>query len=151
LNEEIDEARDLLDMTTHIVATYVTNNKIASDALPGLISSIHTALTAAGSEPAEEAEAVQQMTPARARKLITPSGIVSMIDGREFKTMKRHIGVHGYTPESYRAAFGLPLDFPMVHPDYSASRSNLAKKIGLGQGGRNPKAAVKPGRKAKAG
>ena len=68
--------------------------------------------------------------------------------------MKRHLSVHGHTPESYREAFGLPTDFPMVHPDYAKARSDLAKAMGLGAGGRQaakPAPEGKAGRKPKAG
>lgn len=154
MENEITADRDLLDMTADIVAAYVTNNKIGADALPGLITSIHAALGSTGSEVVEAVEPVQKMTAAQARKLITPAGIISLIDNRPFRSMKRHITTHGYTPQTYREAFGLPDDFPMVHPDYSAARSNLAKAMGLGAGGRKPAAAApkgKPGRKPKAG
>lgn len=138
--------RDLLGMTADIVAAYVTNNKIEAAALPGLIASIHAALGST-SEMVTEAspEPVQKMTAAQARKLITPAGIISLITQKPFKSMRRHVTTHGYTPESYREAFGLPADFPMVHPDYAAARSALAKSMGLGQGGRKPaKNAPKP-------
>lgn len=150
----INADRDLLAMTADIIAAYVTNNKIDAAALPGLITSIHAALGSTGSEVVEEVEPVQKMTAAQARKLITPAGIISLITQKPFKSMKRHVTTHGYTPESYREAFGLPADFPMVHPDYAAARSALAKSMGLGVGGRkpaNPAPKGKPGRKPKAG
>lgn len=143
--------RDLLDMTADIVAAYVTNNKIEASALPALITSIHAALGSTSEMVTEAApEPIQKMTAAQARKLITPAGIISLIDNRPFKSMRRHVTTHGYTPDSYREAFGLPADFPMVHPDYAAARSALAKSMGLGQGGRKP-AKAKPGRKPKVG
>lgn len=146
--------RDLLDMTADIVAAYVTHNKIDATALPTLITSIHAALGSAGSEPLEEVEQVQKLTAAQARKLITPAGIISLITQKPFKSMKRHLWIHGHTPQSYREAFGLPDDFPMVHPDYAKARSDLAKAMGLGSGGRQAAklaAKGKPGRKPKAG
>lgn len=146
--------RDLLEMTADIVAAYVTHNKIDAAALPALISSIHRALGSTGSEPVEEVEPVQRLTAAQARKLITPVGIISLITQKPFKSMKRHLSVHGHTPESYREAFGLPTDFPMVHPDYAKARSDLAKAMGLGAGGRQaakPAPEGKAGRKPKAG
>lgn len=146
--------RDLLDMTADIVAAYVTHNKIDATTLPGLISSIHAALGSTSSEPVEEVEPVQRLTAAQARKLITPGGIISLITQKPFKSMKRHLSIHGHTPQSYREAFGLPTDFPMVHPDYAKARSDLAKAMGLGAGGRQaakPAPKSKPGRKPKAG
>lgn len=141
---------DLLDLTVGMVTAFLENNQIAADQVPALISSIHAALGSVGSAAVEEEAPVRQMTAAQARKLITPAGIVSMIDGRPFKSMKRHVGIHGYTPETYRSAFGLPVDFPMVHPDYSAARSSLALAMGLGSGGRKPNAAPKMAPKTRA-
>jgi len=147
-----DDKDNLLEMTVGIVANYVVANRIDPASLPTLIKTVHDSLGALGQpigpEPSEKAE---RLTAGQARKLITPAGIISLITQKPFKSMKRHITTHGYTPESYREHFGLPSDFPMVHPDYAAARSALAKSMGLGQGGRQArKAVVKPGRKGKA-
>ena len=146
MENETNTERDLLLMTSDIVAAYVVKNKIDADAVPGLITTVANALSSVGEPVFEETAPVQPMTAAQARKLVTSTGIVSMIDGREFKSMKRHVGLHGYTPASYRETFGLPSDFPMVHPAYAQMRSNLAKTMGLGAGGRSG-AKAKPGRK----
>ena len=154
LDDAMTPDRDILDMTADIVAAYVTNNKIDAASLPGLITSIHAALGSTGSEAVEEVEPVQRLTAAQARKLVTPAGIISLITQKPFKSMKRHLSIHGHTPQSYREAFGLPADFPMVHPDYAKARSDLAKAMGLGAGGRQaakPAPKGKPGRKPKAG
>lgn len=144
----------LLAMTTGIVANFVANNRVSPDELPGLVTMVHGSLSRLDGEPEpEEADAPARLTPAAIRKLIQPDGIVSLIDGRKFKSMKRHLSIQGFTPESYREHFSLPKDFPMVSPEYAAKRSVLAKSMGLGQGGRQPKkaeVAVKPARKPKA-
>jgi predicted transcriptional regulator len=62
-----------------------------------------------------------------------PDGVVSFLDGKTYKTLKRHLGTHGLDPVSYRQRFGLPADYPMVSPNYAAQRSALAKSIGLGR------------------
>ncbi|CAN5308545.1 MucR family transcriptional regulator [soil metagenome] len=140
----------LLDMTVGIVANYVGANKVDAAAVPGLIQTIYSSLASLG-EPVEAAPEARpdRLTPAQVRKLVTPGGIISLINQKPFKSMKRHISTHGYTPESYRDHFGLPANFPMVHPDYAKARSDLAKSMGLGQGGRKPANAAKPGRKSK--
>ena len=74
----------------------------------------------------------EPMTKAKWSKLIKDDGITSLIDGKSYKTMKRHLASHGHTAESYKDAFGLPSDFPMVSPDYSQKRSEMAKAFGLG-------------------
>ena len=79
------------------------------------------------------------------RTSITPDHIICLEDGKPFKSMKRHLlNKYGLTPEDYRAKWGLPKDYPMVAPNYAAARSELAKSMGLGQGGRKP---AKRGRK----
>lgn len=134
----------LVDLTVNVVTSYLSNNHLAADQVGGLIESIHSSLASARKgQPDEIVAPVEKMTAAQARKLITPGGIVSLIDNRLFKSMRRHISTHGYTPESYREAFGLPADFPMVHPDYAASRSALAKSMGLGRKPAVTKARVK--------
>jgi len=138
---------DILDMTVGIVANYVSKNSISPEGLPGLIASVHAALANAGGEPVEAAEEVERPSAAAIRKSIKPDGLVSFEDGRSYKSLKRHLTVRGMTPDEYRAKWGLPKDYPMVSPQYSAARSALAKQMGLGQGGRKPKAAAGRGRK----
>ncbi len=138
-----NDTSGLLEMTTGILANYVSNNRVAPDELPALIASIHGSLSRLGGEPEPEPEeAPERLTPAAIRKLIQPDGIRSLIDGRVFKSMKRHLSLNGMTPQDYRTKYGLPADFPMVHPDYAAQRSAMAKSFGLGQGGRQPKKAT---------
>ena len=130
---------DAIALTTEVVAAYVSNNHVARADLPGLIASIHAALAGIGSGgPAANAEpAVEVPSATQIRKSVQQGGIVSFIDGRSYKTMKRHLTSHGLTPERYRERYGLPADYPMVCPSYSEQRSSLAKQIGLGvPGGR---------------
>ena len=107
---------------------------------------MHLALVRA---PAAAAEPEQKpLVPAVAiRKSVTPDYIVSLEDGRKFKSLKRHLaGTYGMTPDEYRAKWGLPRDYPMVAPNYAKARSDLAKRMGLGRKG--PAApAKKRGRK----
>ena len=91
------------------------------------------------------AENADKPTPAQIRKSVRPEGIVSFIDGKTYKTLKRHLTKHGLNPQSYRDRYGLPGDYPMVAPSYAAQRSALAKAIGLGR----PGAAVESAPKAR--
>lgn len=152
METENNAERGLLLMTADIVAAFVIKNKIDADAVPGLITTVATALSSVGEPIVEETAPVHQMTAAQARKLITADGIISLINQKPFKTMKRHLTLSGHTPASYRETFGLPADFPIVHPEYGARRSALAKSMGLGAGGRGgvkgaTKTAGKPERK----
>ncbi|GAA2885433.1 putative transcriptional regulator [Aminobacter niigataensis] len=73
------------------------------------------------------------------KKTITPEYLISLEDGKQYRTLKRHLAVAGLTPEEYRAKWSLPADYPMVASAYAAKRSELAKKLGLG---RKPVAAL---------
>lgn len=86
---------------------------------------------------------VEPATKAQIRNSITPDHLTSFLDGKQYKSLKRHLNTHGHTPESYRAKFGLPADYPMVAASYAAQRSELAKSLGLGQIRRDRAAAAR--------
>lgn len=130
---------DLLAMTTGIVANYVTRNHLAPDEIPALIAATHAALAQVDQDPAEPEEPVAKPSAAEVRKSVSDNGIRSFLDGRLYQSLKRHLNRNGITPDEYRTRYGLAATYPMVSPAYSAKRSELAKAIGLGQGGRQPK------------
>ncbi len=135
----------LIEMTTDIVSAYLEQNKIAVAELPALITSVHGALASVTTGAAEAV--VEKREPAVAiRRSITPDFLICLEDGRKFKSLKRHLRTkYDLSPEDYRAKWGLPKGYPMVAPSYAAARSDLAKKMGLGAGGRQPaKPAAKP-------
>jgi len=122
----------ILSLTADIVSAYVSKNPLPTLALPDLIAQTHRSLSGlAAGTTVEEAPA---LVPAVSiKKSVTPDYIISLEDGRKFKSMKRHLGLLGMTPAEYRAKWGLASDYPMVAPNYAAQRSELAKKIGLGR------------------
>lgn len=127
---------NLIELTADIVAAYVGNNTVAQADLPKLISSIYQSLAGAMQGAAEPklAEAAELKPAVPVRKSITPDYIICLEDGKKFKSLKRHLRTHyDLSPEQYREKWGLPADYPMVAPSYAEARSNLAKKIGLGQ------------------
>ena len=137
------QAADFIDLTGDLVAAYVSNNSVRPLDLPDLIRAVHAALAVLASSTAgaaPEAE-IEKPTAAQVRKSVQPDGIISFLDGKTYKTMKRHLGTHGLDPQSYRQRFGLPADYPMVSPDYAARRSELAKSIGLGRSANREEAA----------
>lgn len=146
MNEATSEP-NLLDMTADIIAAYVSANTITPDALPGLIANVHGAMSGLGNSVEAVEEVTAKATPGAIRKSITPDALVSFEDGQGYKSLRRHLSARGMTPDHYRAKYGLPADYPMVAPSYSAARSALAKANGLGQvrknangkGGRKPK------------
>ena len=131
-----------LEMTTDVVASYLQQNRVAESDLPALIRSVYGAITGIETPDEPEAEVVAKPTAAQIRKSITPDGLRSFIDGKAYKTLKRHLAVAGFTPASYRERYGLSKDYPMVSANYSAARSEMAKAIGLGAKGRSAKVAV---------
>lgn len=138
MDTQIDPAT-LLACTSEIVATYAANNDgLDSAGLVSLISQVHEALRqSASSVSGAGAEAVYQ--PAiSVRRSVTNDKLFSLIDGKPYSSLKRHLRTNGLTPDEYRARYKLPADYPMVAPGYSARRSEMAKSNGLG---------VKPGKK----
>ena len=124
----------LQEMTAEIVSGFVAANVITAAELPALIKSVYLALSTLGqAEPAKEPAGPEKPTPAQIRKSITEHGLVSFIDGKPYKTLKRHLSGHGLTVAEYRERYGLPKDYPTTSPAYSAMRSTMAKQIGLGR------------------
>ncbi len=144
----MDQPKALLELTADIVAAHVANNNVAVGDVPLLVSRVHEALSKLGQASAEPArEKKTAMVSVRAS--VKPEYIVCMECGRKQKTLKRHLQTaHQMTPEQYRADYGLSNDYPMVAPDYSKRRSEMAHSIGLG---RKKEAPAKPkrGRKPK--
>lgn len=131
-----DEAQSLMEMTAEIVAAYVGSNTVAANQIPGLISSVHSALANINEPPPAPEPETTKKTPAQVRKSITPDALISFEDGKPYKTLKRHLAGRGLTIAEYKTKWGLPNDYPSTAPNYSAQRSALAKQLGLGQGGR---------------
>ena len=125
--------KNFIEHTAQIVAAYVSNNPIPASDIAALIGQVHAALlkVSAGhidvpAEPAKPAVSV--------KKSMTAEYLICLEDGKRFKSLKRHLSTHyNLTPEQYREKWGLPPDYPMVAPNYAVARSQLAKKMGLGQ------------------
>ncbi len=128
-----------VELTANIVSAYLSNNPTPASEIPNLIGQVHAALLRVATgrtemllEPAKPAVS--------AKKSITPEYLVCLEDGKRFKSLKRHLRTHyKLTPEQYREKWGLPADYPMVAPNYAVARSQLAKKMGLGQQQRKKK------------
>ncbi len=123
----------LIKMAAEIVASYVSNNSVAVDALPGLVQSTFTTLQMLDS--ANGPDSLLELKPAVSiRRSIQPDFIVCLEDGKKLKMLKRYLRTqYNLSPEDYRRKWRLPADYPMVAPNYSKQRSNFAKTIGLGQ------------------
>ncbi len=138
----MEEKTQLVELTADIAAAYLSANTVPAADLPGLIQTIHQALAGvSGDAPAPAAEAQKPAVPAK--KSITPDFLISLEDGKKYKSLKRHLRTkYGMTPDDYRAKWGLPKDYPMVAPNYAKARSEMARSMGLGQGGRGRKKAA---------
>ena len=129
----MDEKSEVIEMTADIVAAYVSANSVAAGEVPALIRSVHKALIAVrDGGSAVEPPPTDPAVPVK--KSITPEFLICLEDGRKFKSLKRHLrSKYNLSPEEYRAKWGLPKDYPMVAPNYARARSDLAKRMGLGQ------------------
>ena len=141
---------ETLEMAAQVVAAFVSNNPLPKGELPVLIQTIHDTLAglSAGVEASIPKEEPKEPA-VSIRKSVTPGYLICLEDGKHFKSLKRHLAAHGLTPEQYREKWKLPSDYPMVAANYAASRSAMAKAIGLGQMGGNA-GARKRGRSPKA-
>jgi len=139
IQNEMNET--LITLTSDIVAAHVSNNGVSVDDLPSLITNVYGALAGLG-QAAPPVEV--KLEPAvSVRSSVKPDYIVCLEDGKKLKMLKRHLMTHyNLTPEQYRQRWSLPVDYPMVAPNYASKRRELAKKIGLGR-----KPGVKRGRK----
>jgi MucR family transcriptional regulator, transcriptional regulator of exopolysaccharide biosynthesis len=122
----------LVELTAQIVSAYVSNNTVITSDLPQLINDTHVALLrASGDATVQEREELKPKVPIK--KSVMPDHIVCLEDGKQFKSLKRHLRTqYNLSPDEYRERWGLPHDYPMVAPNYAKARSALAKKMGLG-------------------
>ena len=142
-NEAAEQSGDLdfvLEMTSEVVSAYVSNNPVSTNELPILVGEVYTALAKAsstgGGQPVERAKPAVSI-----KKSIHEDYLICLEDGKKFKSLKRHLRSHfDISPEEYREKWGLPMDYPMVAPNYAKARSRLAREMGLGR---------KPGTKMK--
>ena len=132
----MEEKAEIIEMTADIVSAYVANNVMGAVELPELIQAVYRALTNV-SAVAEPVEVAQKEPAVPVKRSVTPEFLICLEDGRKFKSLKRHLRTkYNMSPDDYRARWNLPKDYPMVAPNYAKARSELAKQMGLGQGGR---------------
>ena len=129
----MENQRDLVRMAAEIAAAYVSANPVSAQDLPALIRTVHGALLEVAGVTAAAPEAAPEPA-VSIKKSVTADYIICLEDGKKFKSLKRHLRTrYSMTPDEYRAKWGLPHDYPMVAPNYAKERSNLAKRMGLGQ------------------
>ena len=136
-----DTTNDNVSLAAELTAAWLSNanTRVTAEDVPAFLKTMHETLVGLTASPValDEAatDAATQYTGAvTARKsLASPDHIISMIDGKPYRTLRRHLSGHGLTPEEYRARYNLRSDYPMVAPSYSEARRAMAKKIGLGR------------------
>lgn len=130
--QEFDMTETLITLTSDIVAAHVSNNNVAVDEVPMLISNVYGALAGLGTDTAQEEPTPEPAVSLRAS--VKKDHIVCLDCGKKMKMLKRHLMTeHGMTVDEYRQRWNLGTDYPMVAPDYAETRRDLAKKIGLGR------------------
>jgi predicted transcriptional regulator len=145
LDEQLERTK-IAELTTEIVAAYVSSHKIRALEVPSVINAVGVELASLGTEA--EPNALKKPEPAvPVRRSIRPDHLVCLACGKKQKLLKRHLAVeHEFTPSQYREAFGLKPDYPMAAPNYTQQRRELALSIGLGR----PKKPVRRRRKSTA-
>ena len=129
----MENQRDLVRLAAEIAAAYVSANPVPAQELPALIRTVHNALREVSGVAGLQPEAAPEPA-VSIKKSVTADYIICLEDGKKFKSLKRHLRTrYAMTPDEYRAKWGLGHDYPMVAPNYAKERSNLAKRMGLGQ------------------
>ncbi len=123
--------RPIIELVTDIVVAYVASNSVRAGEVTRMIGAIHAALAKCGA--AADPQPGPRLTKAEFARSITHEALISFEDGRPYKSLRRHLGKRGLSPDTYREKWGLPPDYPMTAPGYSEFRSALARKHGLGR------------------
>jgi predicted transcriptional regulator len=147
-----ETARNAVELATELTIAWLgnQNNRVAAEDVPAFLRTMHatvTELASGSSAPAQDTDdgaSSEEFTPAVTvrKSLASKDHIISLIDGKPYKTPRRHLSGHGLTPEQYRERYKLKADYPMVAENYSEARRQMAHKIGLGQKGRQARAAA---------
>lgn len=136
---DLSEDTDTINLATELTVAWLgnPNTRVSSDEVPAFLASVHQALGKLSDPGALSTteQAPEEYAPAVSvrKSLASPDRIISMIDGKPYASLKRHLKAHGLTPDQYRRRYGLKADYPMVAPGYSEARRDHAKRLGLGR------------------
>ncbi len=129
----METKEEMLNAVSRIVSAYISHNTVRPSDIDSLIRSTYESLTSLGCEAAQRTMSLSGVS---AEDSVTDDYIVCLEDGKKLKMLKRHLRTaYGMTPQQYRERWGLPLDYPMVAPNYAKRRSMLARNYGLGHSG----------------
>jgi len=129
VGDSLTSRDQMIGLAAQIVASYVGNHTVSTQEIPQLMTVVYQGLMRLG----QEGSAERPEPAVSPKKSIFPDYIVCLEDGKKLKMLRRHLKTaYNMTPEQYRERWSLPLDYPMVAPNYARQRSKLAKQIGLG-------------------
>ena len=147
----------LIDHTAEIVKAYLSRNEVPPQHLAEVIEMVHQTLMALSRDPVvpseekpslpsppDEAESPVFVPFVPIEQAVTEESVICLICGKAGQSMRGHLTkTHGVDIPTYLARYGLPKDFPLVAPAFSAVRRQLAIAAGAGeklQAGRERKA-----------
>lgn len=148
--DHLGPSDSIVPLSAEVVAAYVGNNSVHLSDLPALIDVVHGAFRDLGA-PQPPVASARPTPPVSVKKSVTPDYLISLEDGRHYKSLKRHLAGRGLTPAEYRAKWGLSTEYPMVAPNYAKHRSDLAKAAGLGRKRPEPVVAARAGGRRRKG
>lgn len=147
------DSLNAVELATELTIAWLSNqnNRVTAEDVPAFLRTMHATVTelgtgGTGATDSEDAAPAQEFAPAVSvrKSLASKDHILSMIDGKPYRTLRRHLSTHGLTPEDYRRRYNLKADYPMVAESYSEQRRAMAKKIGLGAKGRAARSQTAP-------
>lgn len=132
-----EEQNDTVGLAAAVTMAWLANphTRASASDVPAVLQSMHEAVLSLTTPTTELDVPTTEHVPAVSvrKSLANRDRIVSMIDGKPYASLKRHLASHGLTPAEYRARFGLKPDYPMVAPGYSERKRAHATQIGLGR------------------
>lgn len=135
---------DITALTVQLLSAFVSKNSVPSESLAELIKTTRAALTQDLAAPAPEVAPDHVPAVSVRKSIASPDHIISLIDGKPYKTLKRHLATNGLTPEQYRERYKLPKSYPLVAPNYSDARRAVAERLGLGRKTAAPATSTAP-------
>lgn len=142
--DEDQGGASLVELTGQIVSAYVSKNSVRLSDLGVLISEVSNSIRNLAQSKAPLPEKLEPPVPIN--RTVHKNYIISLEDGRKYKTLRRHLSTKGLTPDEYREKWGLPQTYPLVAKGYSEARSEMAKAAGLGKKAAKPKSRTKGNR-----
>jgi predicted transcriptional regulator len=142
MTEERDYSLESKALVSEIVAAYVSNHTMEAAEIPEFVKLVHQSLHNIGARKSfllcTREEPIVPI-----EESVKPDYIICLEDGKQMKMLKRHLKTaYNMTPDQYRERWNLPIDYPMVAPNYAKKRTEIAKGIGLGLKPRQKKIAA---------